>query len=70
MEIWKEFSFEAAHRLPNVPASTSAPACTGIPPPSAFQLPGKWAAKLAGSWTFQRLGPPSALCANALITTT
>ncbi len=50
--------------------SISAPACTGIPSPSAFQLPGKWAAKLAGSWTSQRLGPPSAPCANALITTT
>ena len=30
MEIWKEFTFEAAHRLPNVPAGRSPiPAVSG-----------------------------------------
>ena len=31
MEIFKEFTFEAAHRLPNVPAGTSAAGCTATP---------------------------------------
>ena len=31
MEIYKEFHFEAAHRLPNVPEGTSARACTVTP---------------------------------------
>ena len=31
MEIFKDFTFEAAHRLPNVPSGTNAPASTGTP---------------------------------------
>ena len=30
MEIFKEFTFEAAHRLPNVPKDTNVPGCTAI----------------------------------------
>ena len=38
-EIRWEFTFEAAHRLPNVPTDTNAHGCTDIPTPLVFTSP-------------------------------
>ena len=50
MEIFREFTFEAAHRLTHVPEGTSAPACMATPTGSRSTWTGRSASRPAGSW--------------------
>ena len=70
MEIFREFTFEAAHRLPTFRTGTSAPGCTATPTGSRSTWPGRSASRPAGSWTSRTSRTPSPRCTTNSTTVT